>query len=127
MKAITAGNATQHLAQYYDAPNLDLSDSCGSMPYTDPLTDITSLTIIPNGDVMICGFSIGNIHTQRMLEIVSQYNPYHNEWMNAILTGKAAGLLELAKKKGIEIDCSRCYSVCDLCHRINDSVISEKA
>lgn len=122
-----AGNAAKYLAQYYDEPHLDLSDSCGSMPYTEPLTDITSLSIVPNGDVMICGFIIGNIHAQSMKEIVSQYNPYQNERMNSILTEKAAGLLEFAKKKKIKIDSSRCYSVCDLCCRINDSVTNSAA
>lgn len=114
-----AGNAVQHLALYYGKPNLDLSDSCGSMPYTEPLTNITSLSIVPNGDVMICGFIIGNIHEQSIQEIITQYDPYQNEWMNAILTGGASTLIELSKQKGIDVDCSQCYSVCDLCHKIN--------
>lgn len=117
-----AGNAVQHLAQYYDKPNLDLSDSCGSMPYTEPLTDITSLSIVPNGDVMICGFVIGNIYEQSIKEIITQYDPYQNEWTKAILTGGASALLELSKQKGIDVDCSQCYSVCDLCHKINSSL-----
>ena len=117
-----AGKAVDSLAQYYDKPHLDLSDSCGSMPYTEPLTSITSLTIVPNGDVMICGFVIGNVYSQSIQEIISQYNPYENEWMNAILSGGASGLLELSEAKGISVDCLQCYSVCDLCRKIQSKL-----
>jgi len=121
---IMAGNAVKHLAQFYEKPHLDLSDSCGSMPYTEPLTSITSLSIVPNGDMMICDFVIGNIHAQSMQEIVTQYDPYQNEWMNALLTGGASALLDQAKQQGIPVDCSQCYSICDLCHKINNRLLS---
>ena len=117
---IMAGNAVEYLAQFYDKPKLNLSDSCGSMPYTEPLTNITSLSIVPNGDVMVCGFVIGNIHKQDIQNIVSQYDPYKNEWMNAIITGGASALLDLSKQQGVFIDYSQCYSVCDICHKINN-------
>jgi len=117
-----AGNAVLHLAHYYDKPNLNLSDSCGSMPYTEPLTELTSLSINPNGDVVVCGFIIGNIHKQGIPEIIAQYDPYQNEWMNAILTGGVGKLLELSKKKGIDVDYSQCYSVCDVCHKVNSKL-----
>jgi MoaA/NifB/PqqE/SkfB family radical SAM enzyme len=117
-----AGNAVTHLAQYYDKPTLDMADSCGSMPYTEPLTGITSLSIVPNGNVMICGFVIGNIYRQSMEEIVSQYDPYQNEWMRAIIVGGASALLDLSRQKGLAVNTSLCYSVCDLCHRINSSL-----
>jgi len=119
-----AGNATKYLARFYDKPRLNLSDSCGSMPYTEPLTNITSLSIVPNGDVMICGFAIGNIHEQSIQEIVAKYDPYENECMNAVLTGGASALLELSKQRGISVDCSQCYSVCNLCHKINTALLN---
>ncbi len=117
-----AGNAVTHLAQYYGEPSLDWTETCGGRPYTEPLDHVTSLSIVPNGDVMVCGFTIGNIHKQSMREIVSQYDPYQNEWMNAILTGGASALLALAKQKGVGVDCSQCYSVCDLCHKVNGTL-----
>lgn len=114
-----AGNAAKYLSEYYAAPKLNLSDSCGSLPYTEPLNNITSLSIVPNGDVMICSFVIGNIYRESMEEIVARYNPYENECMRVILTGGASGLVELARKRGVFVDCEECYSVCDLCRRIS--------
>ena len=73
---------------------------------------------------MICDFVIGNIHAQSMQEIITQYDPYQNEWMNALLTGGASALLDQAKQQGIPVDCSQCYSVCDLCHKINNRLLS---
>ena len=113
-----AGNAARYLAEYYPKPNLNLSDQCGSMPYTDPLTQISSLSIVPNGDVMICNFVIGNIYTEDIAEIVARYNPYKNKYVRAILEGGAKGLLSCAKKTGIAIDTAQCYSICDICHKI---------
>ncbi|MCL1862256.1 MAG: radical SAM protein [Defluviitaleaceae bacterium] len=116
---IMAGNAIEFLAQYYDPPTLDLSKMCGIMPYTDPLTDISSLSVVPNGDVMVCGaFSIGNLHKLSLKEIISQYDPHKNKWTNALLTGGAAAMLELAASKGIEIDTSQCRTVCDVCKKL---------
>ncbi len=54
-----------------------------------------------------------------MAEIIEQYDPYQNEWMNSLISGGASGLLVLSKSKGMNIDYSKCYSVCDLCHMIN--------
>lgn len=114
-----AGNAAKYLSNYYDAPNLNLSDTCGTLPYTELLTNITSLSIVPNGDVMICSFVIGNIYQESIADIISRYDPYENDCMRAIVTGGASALIELAAEKGISIDCSTCYSICDLCHKIN--------
>ena len=113
-----SGNAAKYLSEYYDAPKQNLTDSCGTLPYTEPLNNITSLSIVPNGDVMICSFVIGNIYRESMEEIVARYNPYENECMKAILTGGALGLVDLARKRGVSVDCEVCYSVCVLCRRI---------
>lgn len=116
-----AGNAAKYLAEYYPAPNLCLSDSCGSQPYTDPLTDITSLSIVPNGDVMICNFAIGNIYREDLLEIVARYDPHANKYMRAILERGAAGLLDIAGQNNIPADISKCYTICDLCKQVTAS------
>ncbi len=113
------GNAAKYLSAYYEAPKLNLSDTCGTRPYTEPLDNISSLSIVPNGDVMICSFVIGNIYKETIQEIIARYDPYQNDYMRALLTGGAAALIQTAEEKGFSPDCSGCRSVCDLCRQIN--------
>lgn len=113
-----AGRAVENLCEYYEKPKLNLSDSCGLLPYTDRPDKITSITIVPCGNVMVCDFVIGNIYEQNIEDIILSYNPYKNKYLNALLTGGAGKLIEISNKNGIFIDISQCYSVCDLCHKI---------
>lgn len=115
-----AGNAAKYLSEYYDKPNIDLSAVCGTMPYTDALTDIKSLSIVPNGDVKICSYTIGNIYQESIADIVARYDPYENDFMRAIVTGGGEALLKVMEEKGISVNCAECYSVCDLCRKINE-------
>ncbi len=103
-----------------------MEDTCGSMPYTEPLTALTSLSIVPNGDVMACGFVIGNLHNESIGDIVSSYDPFASKWMRALIEQGAAGLLTLAKENGIAVDLSQAYSICDICHQINKTLQSKE-
>lgn len=113
-----AGNAIEHLSHYYPPAKLDMADCCGSMPYTEPLTNQTSLSIEPDGGVTVCGFVIGNICEESVREIVARYDPCADEGMRAAAAG-VPGLLALAEKRGICVDLTRCWSVCDLCRIVN--------
>ena len=113
-----AGNAIAHLGHYYPAAQLNMADCCGSMPYTEPLTNQTSLSVEPNGDVTVCGFVIGNVCRESMAEIVQRYDPFADEGMRAAAAG-VPGLLALAEKRGIRVELNRCWSVCDLCRQVN--------
>ena len=113
-----SGNAATQLGHYYPPATLDRADCCGSMPYTEPLTAQTSLSIEPDGVVTVCGFVIGNVRRERMAEIVKRYDPHADEGMCAAMQG-VPGLLALAEKRGIEVDLARCRSVCDLCRSVN--------
>lgn len=113
-----AGNAIDNLSHYYPPARLPMQDCCGSMPYTEPLTNQTSLSIEPNGDVTVCAFVIGNICRESIRNIVARYDPFADEGMRAAAAG-VPGLLALAEKRGISIDLTRCWSVCDLCRRVN--------
>ncbi|MBQ4581571.1 MAG: radical SAM protein [Clostridia bacterium] len=113
-----AGNAIKHLAQYYPPAKLNMADCCGSMPYTEPLTHQTSLSIEPDGNVTVCGFVIGNVNAQSMADIANSYDPFADEGMRAAAAG-VPGLLALAEKRGIAVDMTRMYSVCDLCRTVN--------
>ena len=113
-----AGNAIDSLSHYYPPAALNPEDCCGSMPYTEPLTNQTSLSIEPSGDVTVCGFVIGNVCKESIRDIVGRYDPFADEGMRAAAAG-VPGLLVLAEKRGIPVDLSRCYSVCDLCRMVN--------
>ena len=113
-----AGNAAEHLAHYYPLAQVDMSQRCGEMPYTEPLTDVHCLSIEPNGDVTACSFVIGNLLREPLEVILAHYDPFADEGMRAAIQG-APGLLALAQKRGLEVDMTRCYSVCDLCRMVN--------
>ena len=113
-----AGNALEYLSHYYPPAKLNMADCCGSMPYTEPLTKQTSLSIEPNGDVTVCAFVIGNVCRESMRDIVARYDPFAKEGMRAAAQG-VPGLLALAEKRGIPVDMTRMYSVCDLCRLVN--------
>ena len=113
-----AGNAAKHLAQYYPPPCLDAAQTCGAMPYTEPLTDVHCLSIEPNGDIVACAFAIGNVLRESIADIISRYDPFAHEGMRAAMNG-VPGLLALAEKRGFTADVSHCRSICDLCRLIN--------
>ena len=114
-----AGRAIDNLRHYYPPAALNMSDCCGSMPYTEPLTNQTSLTIEPDGSVTVCGgFVIGNVSTDSMRDVVARYDPFATDGMRAAAKG-VPGLLALAEKRGIQVDMARCWSVCDLCRMVN--------
>ncbi|MBR4080664.1 MAG: radical SAM protein [Clostridia bacterium] len=113
-----SGCAAENLAHYYPAASLDMADRCGSMPYTEPLTNQTSVSIEPDGSVTLCGFAIGNVKQECMADIIARYDPFAHEGMRAAMDG-VPGLLALAERRGVSVDLSRCYSVCDLCRRVN--------
>ena len=113
-----AGNAARNLAEYYPEARLDMNQKCGEMPYSAPPTEVGSITIVPNGDVQVCSFVIGNIYRESIDEIVSRYDPFADEAMCAAMSG-AEAMLALAKRRGIAVDIAKCYSVCDICRQLN--------
>ena len=121
-----AGNAREYLTQYYEKQMPNLAGKCGEMPYTDRLTEISALSIVPNGDVMICGFVIGNIYTESVADIVERYDPYENDCMRAILEGGSSALIDYAECSGITLDLSQCYSLCDACYLLAGQIFAKE-
>ena len=116
-----AGNAVKYLAEYYPPAKLDPNDCCGAAPYTDPPTDVRCVSIVPCGDVMVCGFVIGNIYNEPIDDIIDRYDPYEYPLMCAAAHG-VTGLMEFAGKQGINPELSVCYSICDLCRQIGEQM-----
>jgi len=114
-----AGNALRYLSDYYEPQVPDLTAACGTMPYTEPLWNLSSLSVEPNGDVIACAFVIGNLYRESMETIVTRYDPYAHSGMRAVMTGGVAGLMELAAAHGICPDISGCRNACQICRKLS--------
>jgi len=120
-----AGNANKHLNDYFPRPEtVDLATPCGEMPYTGRLDEIDSVSVSPNGDLVVCSFAIGNIYRNDVLEILEKYNPFKNPATRALLEGGAEKLMEYAGGLGITVDTSDCYSACGVCRKIMTILIN---
>lgn len=114
-----SGNAVKYLSEFYEKKELDLNSKCGGMPYTDKLTNITSLSLEPNGDLIACAFKIGNIYKESIEDILSRYDPYENRLMRVLTDGCAADLLSYIAENRIDIDISGAQNICDICRKLN--------
>lgn len=115
------GGALENLEKYLPSKQAFPKGKCGEIPYTDPLDSIKSISIEPNGDVVVCkGFIIGNANEKSIVDIVSNYNPYDDQYMKSILEEGMEGLVKIANDKGIKIDSNGFYSICDMCMFIRD-------
>ena len=119
------GSATSFLQDYYKEIKLDLSTGCGFAPHTGHLTEITCISIIPNGNVMVCGFAIGNIYKEDITDIIARYNPYENKAMLAIINGGVSELQAYAKTQGIKVNTSDYCDACSLCEAIAKKLNSQ--
>ncbi len=113
-----SGHAAINLAEFYPAQSIDPASRCGSMPYTEPLTRISSISIVPSGDVMVCAFAIGNLYQDSILDILARYDPHHHPQMRAVLEGGAAGLIEYARAKRPDMKATQYSNMCGLCQAL---------
>jgi len=110
------GHAAKLLGEYYEQPRLNLSveepHKCSEV------LSVTNVSIVPNGDLMVCGFVIGNIYEEDVLDIIARYNPYENNAMLAVIQGGVFELVDYAEKQGLVVDAFSCYDACDLCESV---------
>jgi hypothetical protein len=117
------GNALRHLGEYFASPGkFDLSVPCGSAPYTERLDEVISLGINPNGDVILCSITIGNIYADDILDIIDRYDPYTHPAWRVILTGGIPKLTRYAKERDITADISDCRSACGACRELMGAI-----
>ena len=113
---VPAGASRKKFIQYYKNVELDLSIRCGEIPYTNPLTNISNLRFLPNGDVNICrGLCIGNIFSDSMNSIFERYDPFCNSIMSMMLKGGVKNLTDYLFRNNVKIDASQYYGLCDFC------------
>lgn len=114
-----AGRAVKNLAEYFPKPDKnELFVPCGTMPYTGKIDDIGGISIDPNGDVIICSMSIGNIHKKDIIEIIEQYDPYSNMYTAMLVEGGVKKLYNYLLEHGIVVNTEDCFSSCMVCNKI---------
>ena len=116
---IPAGNALKYLSEYFQKPDLDnLFVPCGSMPYTGNLNEIDTIFVAPNGDIMNCSLSIGNVNKKNIIDIIEEYDPYKDPYTKLIAEGGIKKLYDDLIKKGLQINIDDCYTSCMICKKI---------
>jgi hypothetical protein len=77
---------------------------CGDAPYTEPLNHVTSVSVEPDGKIVVCNdFHIGNASETDIMDLLENYDPFEVPEMKAILENGISGLLDWAKKKGVSL------------------------
>jgi MoaA/NifB/PqqE/SkfB family radical SAM enzyme len=113
-----SGNAATYLSEFYEKKMVNLKMKCGEAPYTAKLDNIETIAINPNGDVVVCCFTIGNVYCDSITEIVKRYNPYENPIMALLINGGVSELIKFAEEAGMTFDITQFYSACSLCRDI---------
>jgi hypothetical protein len=112
------GNAITWLSKYLPLPVSAPLGGCGDAPYTGRLDQVESISIEPGGSITVCDeFAIGNA-ADDVVSLLRNYDPYQIPEMKALLENGIAGLVELARARGVEPDPAGYYSVCDMCKSI---------
>lgn len=110
------GLAKDHFSGYYPDRPIDLDTPCGAIPFTNSLTDIQTLRILPTGNVAICrAMVIGNLFENSIERIIRNYNPDTHYAISLMRRGGLRYLHHIAETKIGTIDLAGYRSPCDLC------------
>ncbi len=110
------GNALRWLSEYLPSKSLSPEGTCDDVPYAGRLDMITSISIEPDANVLVCkDLVIGNAAKQNILDILENYNPAKSPETNAILLGGTARLAEYARSKGVLPNSEGYFTICDKC------------
>lgn len=111
-----SGLAKEHFWSYYPETPIDLDVACGTIPFTNPLTNIKTLRILPTGNIAICrGIVIGNLFDNDIESIIHDYNPDTHRAVSLMLNGGLRRLHGEAEEKIGTIDLKGFRCPCDLC------------
>ncbi|MCL2501059.1 MAG: radical SAM protein [Defluviitaleaceae bacterium] len=69
------GQAAEFLGEYFDKADATLAESDFPNPCPE-LLNVTNISIVPNGDMMVCDYVIGNIYEENARDIIARYDPY---------------------------------------------------
>jgi MoaA/NifB/PqqE/SkfB family radical SAM enzyme len=89
---------------------------CGDTPYTEALDSVNTISIEPDGRVAVCkNFYIGNAFESDIMDILENYDPFRIPEAKSILEKGMDGLINWAKKRGVEPKPEGYYNICDMC------------
>jgi sulfatase maturation enzyme AslB (radical SAM superfamily) len=110
------GMALVYLRDYFSRRDLIPKGSCNDVPYSESLDDLSCISIEPDGMVAVCkDVYIGDASRTDIVQLVKNYQPFQRPELRAIIENGMEGLVELAKKRGIEPDPEGYYTICHLC------------
>jgi MoaA/NifB/PqqE/SkfB family radical SAM enzyme len=110
------GRALSSLAEFLPPRTPVPKGKCGDMPYTEPLDQVKTISIEPDGRVTICeNFHIGNAFTQDITDIIENYDPRKIPETKAILEKGMDGLIKWAKNRNAEPNSRGYYNICHMC------------
>jgi MoaA/NifB/PqqE/SkfB family radical SAM enzyme len=96
---------------------------CGDMPYTEELDLLKTIYVEPDGRIAVCkAFYIGNASEADIIDIIENYDPFKIPEAKAIIEGGMEGLINWAKKKGVNPSQKGYYNICHMCTDIRKRV-----
>ena len=122
------GEALRNLVDYMP-PRLSIPPgTCGDKPYTGRLDEVTSITVAPDGSLSICDelMCIGNLYQGNAADFCRAYDPYQIPTLKLILEQGPAGLVALARQRGISTDLQGYYSVCEMCNSLRRALAASQ-
>jgi MoaA/NifB/PqqE/SkfB family radical SAM enzyme len=110
------GRARSSLAEFLPPRTPMPKGKCGEMPYTEALDSVKTISIEPDGRVAVCeDFCIGNAFKSDIIDILENYDPFKIHEAKPILEKGMDGLIEWAKKRGVDPRPEGYYNICDMC------------
>jgi hypothetical protein len=110
------GNAPRWLGEYLPARVPFPAGTCGDLPYTGRLDQVGSIFLDPDGAISVCDdLVVGYAQEGDVVALLEAYDPYRIPEARALLEGGLAGLLGLARSRGVDLDPAGYYTVCDAC------------
>ena len=110
------GFALENLAEYLPPKLHYPTGRCGELPYTGPLDEIDCVSIEPDGSLSVCfDLKIGSLHDQNAAKICEGYDPHRSPLIRTILERGPVGLVEEARRRGVQPDPLGYASACSMC------------
>ncbi|HXX88108.1 MAG TPA: radical SAM protein [Candidatus Acidoferrum sp.] len=122
------GRACSSLAEFLPTKKSVPQEKCGDLPYTEALDSVRTISIEPDGKVSLCkNFYIGNAYESDIIDIIDHYDPHKIPEAKSILKEGMRGLLNWAKKRGVEPNPEGYYNICHMCTDLRERAITAYA